>query len=78
MEWDAVVRVDVAKVAAPLPFRVPLPRVVEPSLKVTLPVGVPDPPPVGLTVAVNATDCPFTDGLGEEVKAVEVADLLTT
>ena len=40
---------------------VPVPRVVEPSLKVTVPVGVPAPE---LTVAVKVTAWPKTEGLG--------------
>jgi len=38
-------------------------------------VGVP--PPL-VTVAVNVTDCPKTDGLGDELTAVVVAGLFTT
>ena len=47
-----------------------MPSMVAPSLKVTVPVGVPAPE---LTVAVNVTDCPETEGLGEEASAVLVA-----
>ena len=46
-------KLEVAKVATPLPFNVPVPRVVEPSLNVTVPVG--PLPEVGVTVAVNVT-----------------------
>lgn len=44
------VSAEVLNVACPLP-NVPVPRVVEPSLKVTVPVAV-----LGVTVAVNMTD----------------------
>lgn len=52
------------------PFRVPVPNVVTPSMKVTVPLGVPAPD--GVTVAVNVTDWPNTDGFREEVTAVVV------
>ena len=41
---------------------VPVPKVAAPSLKVTIPSGVPLPGATGLTVAVKVTDCPATDG----------------
>ena len=63
-------------VATPLALSVPVPRVVEPSLNVTVPVGVPV-PLVGLTVAVKVTFCPTVDGFGLEVMVVVVAMLLT-
>ena len=44
--------------ATPLLLSVPVPRVVEPSLKVTVPVGVPAPARSGVTVAVKVTDWP--------------------
>ncbi len=46
--------------------------VVAPSLKVTMPVGVPAPGGITLTVAVNVTDCPNVDELVLDVTAVEV------
>src|SRR6266568_4625317 len=61
-----------AYVAWPEPFRVPVPRVLEPSLKVTVPVGVPAPGLFAVTVAVKVTDCPDTDGLPEELTDVAV------
>jgi len=50
--------VDVEKVAMSglPPFKVPVPSVVAPSLKVTLPVGMPL--AVDVTVAVNVTVLP--------------------
>jgi len=73
MECEATESAEVANVATPDPFSVPVPSVVTPSLNVTAPVGV---PPVPVTVAVNVTDCPNTEGFCEDVSAVVVA--LTT
>ncbi|MGX1855123.1 hypothetical protein [Streptomyces sp. NPDC055299] len=39
---------------------------------VTVPVGVPAPGATGATVAVNVTDCPTTDGSGDELTVVVV------
>ena len=44
-----------------------MPSVVVPSLNVTVPVGVPAPGALTVTVAVNVTDWPKTDGLADEV-----------
>jgi hypothetical protein len=71
IEWDPTASVDVANVATP-PDSVPVPRVVVPSRKVTVPVGVPVAGGTGATVAVNVTDCPKTDGLAEDVTVVVV------
>jgi len=57
----------VTNVAWPEAFRVPVPRVLGPSLKVTVPVGVPAPLVLAFTVAVKVTGCPDTEGLAEEV-----------
>jgi hypothetical protein len=43
----------VAKVACPEPFNTPDPKVIAPSLKVTVPAGT---PAVEVTVAVNVAD----------------------
>ena len=53
-------------VALPL-LSVPVPSVVAPSLKVTVPVGV---PPVEVTVAVNVTAAPNVEGFRDEANAV--------
>jgi hypothetical protein len=58
------------KVALPLAI-VPVPRVVEPSRKVTVPVT-----PDG-TVAVNVTAWPTLDGFSEEVSETVVFALVT-
>jgi hypothetical protein len=44
---------------------------------VTEPAGVPAPGATAATVAVNLTDCPYTEGLTEETAAVVEAALLT-
>ena len=44
-----------------------LPITVEPSLKLTVPVGMPEAP---VTVAVNVTDCPKAEGFWEELRLV--------
>ena len=49
---------------------VPVPRVVVPSLKVTVPVGLP--PKAVVMVAVKATVWPLFDGFGVDVSAVAV------
>ena len=61
----------VAKVAFAEPSSAELPSVLAPSMKVTVPVGVPGVPE--MTVAVNVTDCPVLEGFVDEVKAVVVA-----
>jgi hypothetical protein len=40
-------------------------------------VIVPEPGATAVTVAVNVTDCPNTDGFADEVSAVLVAALFT-
>ena len=64
--------VEVEKVATPgfAPFKVPVPSVTAPSLKVTIPAGAP--PLAGVTVAVNVTDEPYTDEVAEELTVVVV------
>jgi hypothetical protein len=52
--WTPWVNEDVLKLALPL-LSVTVERIVLPSSKVTVPVGVPE-PEVGVTVAVNITD----------------------
>lgn len=54
---------------------VPVPIAVVPSLKVTIPVGV---PPLPVTIAVNVTDWPNIEGLADEVTVADVGLLLAT
>src|ERR1043166_3464338 len=76
MEWDAVESVPTEKVAE-VPLKVPVPKVVAPSLKVTVPVGVPLPGAGALTVAVKVTGWPDTEGLTEEATVVVVLAAFT-
>src|SRR6516165_2706304 len=54
-----------------------VPRTTVPSLKVTVPVGVPAPGPTAATVAVKVTDWPVTAGLTDDFRATVVAAGLT-
>ena len=69
-EWEPTERVLLANVATPLES-VPVPSVVAPSMKVTVPVAV-----EGATVAVNVTEAPKVEGFKEDVSVVLVV-LLT-
>ena len=64
------------KVAVP-EVRVPVPMMVEPFLKVTVPLAVPAPGETVATVAVKVTDSPNTEGV-VEANVVVVLALLTT
>ena len=70
MLWVPTGNVLVVKVAAACAFSVPLPKVVTPSRKFTLPVGVPAADEV--TVAVTLTACPCATVLGAASTAVVV------
>ena len=66
---------EVEKVATWEPdtvLRVPVPRAVVPSLKVTVPVG--GFAPAVVTVAVKVTEAPKFAGLGLEMRVVVVAE----
>src|SRR2546422_736090 len=65
IERVPTVNVDVTNVALP-PLSVPVPSVAVPSLNVTVPVGVPPPGGETVTVAVNVTDRPDTDGFCDD------------
>jgi hypothetical protein len=43
-----------------------------------VPVGVPETPGGGLTVAVNVTVCPYTEGFRLEARVVVVGAVLTS
>jgi len=64
---EPTAKVAVENVATPEPLSVPVPSVVPPSLNVTVPVGVPELP---VTVAVNVTGAPESDGFALEVNVV--------
>src|SRR5882757_5071504 len=84
MECDPAERFDLVMIACPL-RSVPVPIDIVPSLKVTVPLGVPEvagltvavnvtepPNAAGLTVAVNVTEPPNAAGFAEETRLVEV------
>jgi hypothetical protein len=70
MLWTPALSVDVVKVAVPL-FIVPMPRVPEPSRKVTVPVAPAE------TVAVKVTAWLKVDGFSEDVSTTVGVGLLT-
>ena len=43
------------------------------STKSSVPVGIGSPGALPLTVAVNVTDCPYGDGLADEVTVVRLS-----
>jgi len=63
----------VLKAATPELFKTTVPRLLLPSKKSTVPVGVPLLP---LTVALNVTALPATAGLGEEMTVTVLAKLV--
>src|SRR5438876_418616 len=67
---------EVAKLAWPEPLSDAVPRMLAPSLKVTVPVGVPTPRATAATVAVNVTDCPETEGFADVITAVMLTAFL--
>jgi len=67
-------RDEVIKMAVPEPS-VLVPRVLVPSLKVTVPVGV---TPELVTVAVNVTGWPYADGFAFDVSIVAVELIANT
>lgn len=68
IEWMPMASEDVVKVATPLELSATVPIDALPSRKVTAPVGVPL--AVLVSVAVNVTDWPTTEGLSEEASVV--------
>lgn len=78
IECEATDSVEVVKVAWPVPSSVGVPRVVFPSLNVTVPVGMPLPGELAVTAAVKVTDWLNTEGLPEELTVVVVPALFTT
>ena len=70
MPWLPAVNADVATVAWLLLFKVPLPKLLAPSKKSTVPVAA------GVTVAVKVTESPTVDGFRLDTKPVVVSALL--
>ena len=70
-EWLPTAKVVAVKVADP-PESVEVPSTVVPSLNVTVPFTIPDPGATRLTIAVNVTDWPNTEGFADEESAVVV------
>jgi hypothetical protein len=68
---------DVENVATPAALRAPVPSVVAPSRKVTVPVGIPEPGGAAATTAETVTACPNVDGFGIDATVVVVAAWLT-
>lgn len=76
MVWPPTASENVENVAVP-PDTAPLPSVAAPSLKVTLPPGVPEAGDVAVTVAVKVTDCPNALGVADEPSEVLVPPWFT-
>src|SRR2546425_944240 len=74
--WLPTLRAEVVSVAVPL-LGGAVPSGLVPSLKVTVPVGMPAPGATAPTLAVNVTAWPSTDGLAEDTTVVVVAAWLT-
>jgi hypothetical protein len=74
MLCEPTVRPEVVYTAWPLEGNATLPNVAAPSKNATVPVGVPLPGGVTVTVAVNVTESPKFEGFGDEVSAVVAAD----
>jgi hypothetical protein len=71
-----VVSAEVVKVAVP-ELKLADPIEMPPSRNVTTPVGVPAPGAAAVTVAVNVTAWPDTDGFTDEVTVVTLESLFT-
>ena len=69
--------VEVVNIAWPFALSVVVPSTLVPCSNVTEPVGVPAPGADAVTVAVNVTPCPNTDGLTEDATTVVVLACLT-
>ena len=72
IEWGPVVSEEMASAAWPVPSRLAVPKAALPSVKATVPVGVPTPESTDATVAVRVTDWPKTEGLVDDDRAVVV------
>ena len=72
--WVPTARAEVLNLAMPL-ARLTVPRsvLVEASLKLTIPVGVPTPGATGVTLAMKVADSPETDAPTEAVTTAVVS-----
>src|SRR5690242_6893963 len=77
IEWVPWARLEVWKVAWPVASRLLVPSVTVPSIKVTVPVGMPAPGLRAVTVAVNVIICPMAAGFADEESVVAVLAWLT-
>ena len=80
IECEATDSDEALKVAVVTPAvveSVPVPSVLAPSLKLTVPVGFPAPGATAATVAVKVTDWPNAEGFADETTVVVVAAGLT-
>jgi hypothetical protein len=74
IECVPTAREEIVNVALPEGSSVPVPMPVAPSRNATVPVGV---APCELTLTLNVTACPNTDGFCEEARTVVVSVLVT-
>jgi hypothetical protein len=74
IECGPEVRVEVEKLACPKASKGSVSTTVVPSLKSTVPLGVPILVITLLTVTANVTACPKHDGLAEELSVVELSN----
>ena len=77
MECEPTLKPEVLNVATLEEFSAPVPSVVAPSLKVTVPVGAPLAGETTLTVAVNVTGWPEEEGFGADTNLVDVEPWFT-
>lgn len=76
IECEPALNAPIEYVAWPL-LMLPVPKVVAPSLNVTVPVGVPLPGDVTEIVAVKVTDWPITEGFTDDESETAVSALFT-
>jgi hypothetical protein len=72
MEWDPTASKEPLMLAVP-PLSVSVPSAAVPSLKVTVPVGV---PPLAVTLAVKVTSSPNVEGFRPDESETEVNNAL--
>ena len=75
--WLPTVANAFVKIACPEALTLTLVDEPPSMVKATVPVRVPAPGAIALTVAVKATGWPATEGFGEDASVVVVSDLLT-